>query len=82
MTISMNINEPVWVKITDKGREILTEHWKHVLGDRFDATNYDRLSSTGWVKFQLWDLMNLFGKHVYMGNNPPFELTIMLTEPK
>jgi hypothetical protein len=69
-----NINEKVKVKLTDKGRAIHREHWAP-----FSSTDYPYSPPKeidGWTEFQLWDLMAIFGEHIVMGVEPPFETTI------
>ena len=76
-----NINGYVKVKLTDKGREILKkEHESLVkefgvsfIGDHPFLPTEDE---NGYGEWQLWRLMETFGKHIYMGCDPPFETTI------
>lgn len=77
-----NINDYVKVKLTDRG--------KYLYQHRFDDINskirrnggepivpveleYD---NDGYVEFQLWHLMEIFGKYLFNGCVAPFETTI------
>lgn len=80
-TIPFNINESVKIKLMQKGLDILRanhdELRTHVpsLGE-FTPPSVD---SEGYSTFQMWDLMNTFGSHMYMGNIKfPFEMNIKL----
>ena len=56
----MNINEYVWVRLTDAGYE------------RHTPYSWDE-AGNGWYRFQLWDLMAIFGRHLHIGSTPLFE---------
>ena len=87
------INDPVWVRLTDKGREQLQADWDEWLASLHPgaAKVFDKDALTGkciterddgWSRWQLWDLMSTFGEHVYPGAQTPFETEIRLTEPE
>lgn len=80
----INLNDHVWIRLTDKGRAMLREqdaNWS-----RLYATSYGRLAvaekqeaeNDGWSRWQLWSLIQSFGAALYLGCNPPFETTIRL----
>lgn len=63
--ISINFNEPVSVKLTDYGKQVLQEHWK---------SDYEFQDDEGYHSFTTWELMQIFGNIMYMGNSDsPFE---------
>ncbi len=67
--MNINLNEYVKVKLTKYG-ELMYDNYmsskKYPISLRFDEQGYS--------KFQLWDLMNIFGSVMYLGNpNVPFE---------
>lgn len=75
--IDFNMNDKVWVRLTDRGRDILREQDRamrlpEILPDEVD----------GWSRWQLWDLMNRLGKACAMGVAVPFETTIRLSHPE
>ena len=78
--IVFNMNEHVKVKLKIKGWETLLR-WHN----RFITTTEEELKRTykvdedGYTKFQLWNLMQIFGNQFYMGNNNhPFDLNIVI----
>jgi len=70
-----NINSNVWVKLTDKGKEIYNKHWDEILvGENLPAPVLTEVD--GWAEFQMWDLMSIYGCHLYNGCVVPFETNI------
>lgn len=69
--VKFNINNVVKVKLTDLGRKILAADTH-----RYIVLKEDR---AGWSEWQLWELMQVFGPHLYMGASLPFEAEITLT---
>ena len=71
--IKFNINDNVKVRLTDRGKEVLKEHWDGKIPDWFE--NYHE--GDGYYRFQLHDLIQIFGKELYLSNsNLPFETEI------
>ena len=60
---TLNINTFVSVRLTSKGHEIIKTPVEEV---------------DGWSRWQLWELFQVFGPHLYLGCEPPFEMTIRL----
>ena len=58
--MQFNINDSVKVRLTDYGRDILRQKQdvRHSL---------QHMDAQGCTKFQLWELMNTFGSHIYNG---------------
>lgn len=65
-----NINDNVYVRLTARGRSILLENAQPVPAS---ASNAD-----GYTRWQLWDLMQTFGKYLFNGSIVPFETDIKL----
>ena len=77
-----NINDYVKVRLTDRG--------KYLYQHRFDSLNAKILrdggepiipaeleyDNDGYTEFQLWHLMEIFGRHLFNGCEIPFEITI------
>jgi hypothetical protein len=65
----MNINDYVHVKLTESGFDIIKNsiYSKSIL-------QYHHIKNNEY-EIQLWELMNIFGEHCYMGNTmqPFFE---------
>ena len=76
--VKFNINDYVWVKITPEGRKIMNDRLAKL--SRFSPVSLKPLEisvdRSGFTKFQLWDLMSIFGEHIYNGCNVPFETDI------
>jgi len=81
--ITINVNDNVWVKLTPAGEALWAEYWKAT--EPADVPKSIRKSQTeadGWIRFQLHELMQIFGKAMYNGNmHLPFETEIRLTQP-
>ena len=77
--MKFNINDNVKVKLSQAGFDILRgEHEKlrkavPMLGEFKPPT----VDDDGYTQFQLWNLMEVFGKYFYMSNsNYPFQMEI------
>jgi len=73
-----NINSNVWVKLTPKGHDIYKKFWSEALkGSTIEnAIPVLHTDDRGWTEFQMWDLMCIFGPHLYNGCIVPFETNI------
>lgn len=82
--IPFNINHRVRVKLTDHGREIHRKQFEVLFSDDPDMEyRQPDEDADGYSQWQLWDLMNRFGRHVYNGCEPPFETEIQIdTKPQ
>ena len=80
MKISININEIVRVKLTDRGRQIHQEIWDDLIKFAPSLGPYEpkKEDSEGWSEWQLWSLMSNFGQYCGMGCEPCFEINIEL----
>jgi hypothetical protein len=77
--LSLNINQPVWVKLTPLGRKIYKDYWAELLstgGYVRDLKPPKLRTKNGYTEFQLWDLMHIYGGHLYLGGENPFSLTV------
>lgn len=68
MKFNVNINDNVYVRLTARGRSILLENAQPVPVPDAD----------GYTRWQLWDLMQTFGKYLFNGSIVPFETDIAL----
>ena len=65
-----NINNPIMVKLTDKGINIYYhqhDDLNRFYGKEMIRPSYPKIDAEGFVTFQLWELMTIFGKHFHMG---------------
>lgn len=71
--IKVNINDNVRVRLTEHGRKLHREWWLRWYGELsaypYQAPGED---ADGWSRWQLWNLMSVFGEHMYMGGPLPF----------
>ena len=82
--MDFNLNEYVKVQLTDHGRAIHKKWFEDVWTDtKFSLAPAIKYSpptedENGWSKWQLWHLMEIFGKHIGMGKPNVFRLTIKI----
>lgn len=67
-----NINSPVRVRLTAKGRDYLRS--------AHNAFYLPKEDENGWSDWQLWTLMQAFGPHVGPGFDNMFETEIEIVE--
>jgi hypothetical protein len=74
--ISINVNGNVRVKLTPSGEALWAEHWKRTNPKGVpDAIRRSQVEACGWTRFQLHELMLVFGKAMWNGNMElPFEM--------
>jgi hypothetical protein len=65
--VSFNLNDIVFVRLTERGREVYRE-WRR--GQHFQ---FNEVDTTGELRFQGWELMQVFGEEMSLGRAPPFE---------
>jgi hypothetical protein len=58
--VQFNINNSVKVRLTDYGRDILQQR-------QDPRHSFERVDPQGYTKFQLRELMNIFGSHIWNG---------------
>ena len=74
----MNLNDFVWVKLTEYGEEIYKKY--HVGGFKVDPPKLEK-DRRGWVTFQMWELMKIFGRNCGNGAPNQFEDSIIRFNP-
>ena len=84
MDITFNINEEVFVKLTDYGIDEWINHYNRVYPPNHPylltrEKVLEKKLENGYWKFQLWDLMDTFGHLMYIGGiKIPFETNIII----
>lgn len=63
-----NFNDTVWVRLTPAGREALADYWSEY-PPKYRGSPREE---DGWSEFQLWELMQIFGPHMYMAGQQVF----------
>ncbi|MCK5610980.1 hypothetical protein KAR91_54410 [Candidatus Pacearchaeota archaeon] len=79
--IEFNLNNHVWVKLTDVGRERLHKNYDRLMSlYGTDRPPYEppKEDADGWSKWQMWCLMSELGGMMHNGCNVPFETTIRI----
>lgn len=73
MTLLINLNDHVKVKLTDFGRGVLKDLYVTKLG----IVDYEiKEDEEGYYHTQVHLLMNIFGEHLHQGGKLPFEMNI------
>lgn len=78
MSYIVNLNDRVRVKLNDRGRMILYQHYQG-----FGIPSDARPDSEGYVTMQLWVVMQIFGPTLQIGFDTPFTPNdiILLDQP-
>ena len=78
--MKFNVNQNVLVKLTEEGETILKNYFGE-LRDRLGLPEYEIFyDENGYVQFQMWNLMQIFGDHLHNGCKVPFETTILIED--
>ena len=84
--IKFNINHYVKVKITDYGYSVWVDDINSYSSEPLTTESIlklrDRADEYGYTGFQMHVLMNLFGKHLYLGNKICFNPNIIIIPEK
>jgi hypothetical protein len=82
LSVTVNVNWYAYVRLTQAGRA----HWRKCLVDLGVPSKYwpsFEPDADGRNRFQMWELMQIFGPLMYMGNtSPPFDGRIDVMEWK
>jgi hypothetical protein len=82
--VDFNINDLVKVRLTETGRRIHREEHDRLIeaivgrGGKGPEYSPPREDDEGFCSFQLWSLMKMFGDHLSMSNDRPFDTTIRI----
>lgn len=84
----MNLNDYVYVQLTEAGQKILDD-WDNEYSEILQQVgrtveDYQKTREVGgFLKFQLWNLMRIFGPHIGITRSTPFAGNeIYFKEPK
>jgi hypothetical protein len=78
-THDFNVNDHVLVKLTEHGRELRRRYFARL--GLPDGLLPELKETDGWSRWQLWELMSIFGEHMYNGCRIPFETVIRVELP-
>lgn len=78
--IKINLNDFIKVKLTETGKDIFNHRFDD-LNKKLGKEVYKNISlkedENGYVEFQLWDFMQIYGSYMYMAGPTvinPFEI--------
>lgn len=76
----MNVNGYVFIKLTERGKEILKEEHESIKKIFPNAGEFHlpEEDENGFSRWQLWTLMEMFGRYVFNGCIVPFETEILV----
>ncbi len=83
-----NMNDYIRVRLTDAGRKIHRSNHEALLlmmspsAAKLLPYTQPKEDDDGWSEWQGWHLMQEFGPWLRLTMDPPFELTVEITEPK
>jgi hypothetical protein len=79
MQVKININEYVKVKLKEQGFCIHRQHYDNLWVGRVPAFPYNppEVDNLGYTEMPLWELMWLFGEHISLGMEVPFDTEII-----
>ena len=86
-----NINDKVKIKLTDRGHRIGKENHDKLInliretGDEKTCRAMEDYNpcvedGEGWSEWQMWRVMEIFGPHVSIGFDPPFETDMIIID--
>lgn len=80
-----NLNDRIHVKIKEKGYQFWYEKYKEILKNVTSFTwSLEELrkkaDSNGYVEFQAWDFIDIFGEIINMGSYGYFDMTILIDD--
>jgi ribosomal protein L5 len=84
---NINLNADVKVRLTDLGRKKYKEYYQELINYSHpskEVRDYmltpKEEDSDGYCTFAIWELMQFFGKHIYLGCKPLFDMNILINE--
>lgn len=84
--MTLNINYSIKAKLTDYGVEILKARHRQLVessqGAYIKPFTLPSTDENGYSIFQLWTLMHIFGPHLHLGSEMPFEADIIVPYKK
>jgi hypothetical protein len=86
MDVKVNINDIVKVKLTEFGISILKQNHDEVneilinRGVKPMGPFELKLDDNGYMAFQLWQLMSIYGEHLSVTGENPFETQIIIPD--
>lgn len=83
MKTVFNANNYVYVKLTEKGKDIYYHQYDDHNKEHktlFIDPEYPKIDKNGYLEIQLWKFMEIFGKHQSNGCELSFEMEILFKD--
>lgn len=80
MRQSCNINQYIWIKLTKEGKAFHYKRhieWEEFLGNKWEYKP-PKEDEKGWSKWQMHEVMHIFGPLIRAGRKLPFETEIQI----
>lgn len=68
--IEYNLNKTIYVKLNDVGKDIYKNYIQNL---NSNLSTEPEVDENGYTKFQLWDLIHIFGECIGLGLQTPFD---------
>lgn len=68
--IEYNLNKTIYVKLNDVGKDIYKNYIQNL---NSNLSTEPEVDENGYTKFQLWDLIHIFGECIGLGLPTPFD---------
>ncbi len=79
MKLEINLNDTVEVVLSKFGAKIYNDWWNDP-DFNWRTTELSAKKTGDKLRAQLWHLMQVFGPHIHLGGNAPFELCSIVIE--
>lgn len=78
----LNLNDYVYVHLTEEGLKVLKERYEALKAKYpYIGPYYDRpIDDDGYTRFQLWELMEIFGEYIKFNARLVFDPNIMIED--
>ncbi len=73
--VKFNLNDSVYVKLSKEGIKIMYDFYS-CIGSEAKTLIEDKIDENGYIKFQAWHFMQIFGSKLNLGLTPPFETNV------
>jgi len=80
--MQFNVNDTVHIKLTDVGKQILKDRYDEDIKQYPHQSPFRPIDedSNGFSRWQLWQVMQAFGEHIYSQCDLPFEIVIKIPD--
>lgn len=83
-TVRIGLNEPVRMRLNDHGRALHAQNWAELRKGHENVireTPQPEPDADGVSTWSMWELMQVFGPHIWHGSQLPFEDNLLVFEP-